>query len=178
MTLNDWVSQMDHLLCSTAKAILELARFADRKVDDGTMTKRRFIRPSLGRVKNWVSSVFKQNETNVDYHTQDEFESGKTFVFLGSASGANIDPEYLPPSNNWERWSNKLRVIPRFFRSPSCGLGLRVACATMTISIINLLHDSQSFFDSQRLLWAQIIVAISMRSVEKVVNVAKLPLTH
>ena len=166
MRLIDCVSQMDYLLCSTAKAIIELARFADRKVDDGTLIKRRLIRPSLGRAKNWVISIFKQDETNVDYHTQDEFESGKKFVFLGSASGRKIDPEYLPPSNSWERWSNKLRVIPRFFRSPSCGLGLRVAFATMTIAIINFLHDSQSFFDSQRLLWAQIIVAISMRSVK------------
>ena len=155
---------MEYLLSGTTKAVVELARFADRKVGDGTMTKRRFIRPSLGRVKNWAISVFKQDETNVDHHTQDEIESGKTFIFFGSAPGGSIDPEHLPPSNRWERWSNKLRVIPGFFRSPSCGLGLRVACATMTIAIINCLHDSQSFFDAQRLLWAQIIVAISMRS--------------
>ena len=165
MTLIDRVLQMEYLLYSTAEAIIALARFADRKVDDGTMTKRRIIRPSPGRVKDWVISVFKHDETNVDHHTQDEIESGKTFVFLGSAPGGRIDPEYLPPSNTWERWSKTLRVIPRFFRSPSCGLGLRVACATMTIAIIDFLHDSQSFFDAQRLLWAQIIVAISMRLV-------------
>lgn len=40
--------------------------------------------------------------------------------------------------------------------------GFRVACATMSIAILAFLQDTQVFFIEQRLVWAMIMVAISM----------------
>ena len=47
-------------------------------------------------------------------------------------------------------------------RSTELGFGFRVACATMSIAILAFLQDTQTFFIEQRLVWAMIMVAISM----------------
>jgi hypothetical protein len=47
-------------------------------------------------------------------------------------------------------------------RSDASAFGLRVAAATMSIGIVCFLQETQTFFLRNRLLWAMIMVAISM----------------
>jgi uncharacterized membrane protein YccC len=72
------------------------------------------------------------------------------------------DPEHLPPKNGWERFGDIVRACAKFFRSTESAFGLRAACATMSIGIIAFLHDTQTFFIEQRLVWAMFMVALSM----------------
>ena len=52
--------------------------------------------------------------------------------------------------------------IVSVFRSNEVAFGFRVACATMSIAIVAFLQATQAFFIEQRLVWAMIMVAISM----------------
>lgn len=81
---------------------------------------------------------------------------------LGEAYRHRKDPEHLPPQTLFEKIGDKIRVFPRFLRSFESVYGFRVACATMTIAIIAFLHDTQTFFTKQRLVWAIIMVNLSM----------------
>jgi hypothetical protein len=81
---------------------------------------------------------------------------------MGAEFGKRIDPEHLPPRNFGERIGDNIRKISDFFRSSSSAFAFRVTCASMSIAIINYLHDTQKFFQEQRLLWSMIMIAISM----------------
>ena len=83
-------------------------------------------------------------------------------LYMGAAFGKRIDPEHLPPRNIGEKIGDKIRKIPDFFRSDASAFAFRVTCASMSIAIINYLHDTQKFFQEQRLLWSMIMIAISM----------------
>ena len=61
-----------------------------------------------------------------------------------------------------ERVGETVRLIPKFFRSEASAFGLRVAAATMSVGIVNYLRDTQDFFLTNRLLWAEIMIALSM----------------
>lgn len=82
--------------------------------------------------------------------------------YLGQGFGKKKDPEHLPPRNAMEKIGEGIRLIPRFFRSESSAFGFRVVCATMTVAILCYLKDTQTFFLQQRLLWSEIMIAISM----------------
>ncbi|KAJ5544260.1 hypothetical protein N7513_007071 [Penicillium frequentans] len=76
----------------------------------------------------------------------------------------DTDPEHLPPQSKWEMIGDKLRRGFRFFGSPESVFGFRVAVATMTVSIVAYLRNSQHFYIEQRLIWGSIMIAISMTS--------------
>jgi hypothetical protein len=81
---------------------------------------------------------------------------------MGEAYQHRKDPEHLAPQNAWEKFGNGIRAISRFLGSSESAFGFRAACATMTIGIVAFLGDTQLFFIQQRLVWAMIMVALSM----------------
>lgn len=90
---------MEHLLYSTGKAITSLVRFADKKVEDGTMKKNRLIFPSNKRLKKWFFG--KASDTSVDTASPDSLEAGTNIIHLGSGFNNKRDPEHLPPATAW-----------------------------------------------------------------------------
>jgi hypothetical protein len=152
---------MDYMLYSSSRAVLDFVRFADDKVASGKLSRKRLVVPGSKRLKKWVLSTMNvqdsHGEENInDLHTQN------TVLYLGEAYKKRKDPEHLPPQNGLEKVGDLIRKIPNFLRSPESAFGFRVACATMSVAIINLLHDTQRFFVAQRLVWAMVMVAISM----------------
>ena len=152
---------MEFLLWSTGQAVIAFVQFADRKVEDGTMKKNKLITPGLKRLKKWVTASVKVEDAGVE-HSPDTTESGGVNIYSGQSFQAAKDPEHLPPTNAWQRFGNKLRQTSEFLGSPASAFGFRVACATLSIGIVNYLKDTQVFFLEQRLLWAMIMVAIGM----------------
>ena len=152
---------MEYQFLTTAQGILSLARWADSKVEDGTMKKKRLILPSWKRMEKWMWAAVSREDNNLDYEAAST-RSGTVTVYLGDALQNEKDAEHLPPTSTWERASNRLRVIPEFFGSAESHFGFRVATATMVISVVCFLRSSQHFFITQRLIWGSIMVAISM----------------
>ncbi|KAH7113817.1 hypothetical protein B0J11DRAFT_472026 [Dendryphion nanum] len=150
-----------YLLHSISLAIHEFVKFADER--DQSVAKSKLILPGKKRFKKWIRSLFNSQ----DMHENDEtiaagLERDGVTVYMGEAYNKRHDPEHLPPRNAWEKLGNKLRTIPAFLRSPESSFGFRTACATMTIAIIAYLRDTQDFFVQHRLVWAMIMVALSM----------------
>lgn len=154
-------AQMEFLLWSTGRAVLALVQFADKKVEDGTMKKRRLISPGLNRLEKWVTRSLKVEDAGME-HTPDSTEAGGGSIYTGDSFRAAKDPEHLPPSNAWQRSTNVLRQFSRLLGSPESAFGFRVACATLSIGVVAYLKDTQVFFNEQRLVWAMIMVAIGM----------------
>jgi hypothetical protein len=148
---------MEHLLYATGIAIAALAKFADSKVTDGTMKKRRLILPGQRRLKKWILGLGGEDAT-VDTNAPDSMETGTNNVYMGAGFNKPKDPEHLPPQTAWQHFGNAIRIIPSFFRSDESTFGFRVACATLTVGIAAYLKDTQTFFIEQRLVWAMIII--------------------
>ncbi|KAG4030892.1 hypothetical protein MFRU_010g00260 [Monilinia fructicola] len=152
---------MENLLYTAGLAVIELVRFADGKVEDGTMKKNRLIVPGQRRLKKWIFGIANA-DTTADSNTPDNQEAGINNVYLGSGFNPRKDPEHLPPKTAWQHLGNGLRTIPRFLGSPESAFGFRAACATLTLGIIAFLKNTHVFFQEQRLVWALIIIAIGM----------------
>ncbi|KAF7909581.1 uncharacterized protein EAF01_003299 [Botrytis porri] len=152
---------MENLLYMAGLAVIELVRFADGKVQDGTMKKNRLILPGQRRMKKWILGL-AHADTTADSHTPDNQEAGVINVYWGSGFNPRKDPEHLPPKTTWQHFGNGLRIIPRFLGSTESAFGFRVACATLTLGIVAFLRDTHVFFQQQRLVWALIIIAIGM----------------
>lgn len=152
---------MEFLLWSTGRAVLSLVQFADRKVEDGTMKKKRLIVPGNRRLKKWLFNLWKGEDEGTE-HTPDVTESGGTGVYSGQSFEAAKDPEHLPPTNAWQRFGNGFRLVGGVLGSVESAFGFRVACATLSIGIVAFLGDTRNFFLEQRLVWAMIMVSIGM----------------
>ncbi|TEY76302.1 hypothetical protein BOTCAL_0060g00130 [Botryotinia calthae] len=152
---------MENLLYTAGLAVIDLVRFADGKVEDGTMKKNRLILPGQRRVKKWILGLANA-DTNADSNTPDNQEAGVNNIYLGSGFNPRKDPEHLPPKTAWQHFGNGLRTIPRFLGSAESAFGFRVACATLTLGVVAFLKDTHVFFQQQRLVWALIIIAIGM----------------
>jgi hypothetical protein len=149
------------LLNSISRATLDFVKFADEH--DQATAKSKFIWPGGRRMRKWVKSIFTSQDTNQeDETTVAGFDRSNTTVFMGEAFSKRKDPEHLPPTNRWEKFGDFLRGFSRFLRSSESAFGFRAACATMSIAIIAFLRDTQNFFVENRLVWALIMVAISM----------------
>lgn len=154
---------MEYLLHAGAKALLDVVHFADEKVRDGTMKKRRLIVPPYRTLKKWSKTLLSSHEdtSSDDHHIM--AESGAAYkVSVGAAFGARKDPEHLPPENALQRIGNALRKVPEALRSSHSAFGFRAACATMSVAIVAYLRESYVFFIEQRLVWAMIMIAFSM----------------
>ncbi|CZR57246.1 uncharacterized protein PAC_07136 [Phialocephala subalpina] len=141
---------LEHLLYSCGIAILNLIKFADQKVADGTMNKNRLIAPGQRRLKKWIMNIGQEDAT-VDTESPDSLEAGMNTIYLGSGFNPKKDPEHLPPATAWQHFGNAIRTIPHFLGSQESAFGFRVACATLTIGIVAFLKDTQTFFIEQRL---------------------------
>jgi hypothetical protein len=149
---------MENLMHASGEAVQDLVDFADEKVEDGTMSRKRIIAPTLRRLRKWFLAVFSNEDSSAE-ETPDAMESGATLVDFGGGYNRKRDPEHLLPETSWQHFGNGLRKITKFFGSEESAFGFRVACATMTIGIVAFLEGSQRFFMEQRLVWAMIIIA-------------------
>jgi hypothetical protein len=150
-----------YLLHSVSVAVLDFVKFADER--DQAKAKAKFINPGKKRLKKWILTTFKPQDSNDgDETTGAGLDRSSSTVYMGEAYKNKKDPEHLPPTNAWEKLGNAVRTIPGFLRSSESSFGFRAACATMSIAIVAYLRDTQGFFVQQRLVWAMIMVAISM----------------
>jgi hypothetical protein len=154
---------MEYMLFRAGQATLDMVLFADKMKADGKLKHSKFIFPGSRALYKWLKAAFGQEDVskNSQYLTDME-DSAMQTLFMGAEFGKRIDPEHLPPRNLGEKIGDKIRKIPNFFRTPASAFGFRVTCASMSIAIINYLHDTQQFFQEQRLLWSMIMIAISM----------------
>jgi hypothetical protein len=152
---------MEYSFLATARAILDLAKYADSKVDDGTMKRKRLILPSWKRMQQWVWAALSREDSNLDYEAYST-RSGTVTVYLGDALQTEKDAEHLPPVSMWEKATDNFRIVPHFFGSPESAFGFRVATGTIVIAVVCYLRNSQHFFIEQRIIWGSIMVAISM----------------
>lgn len=150
-----------HLLWKTGQAALDLVLYADQRKQDGALNKNRLIVPGVNTFKKWLRAAFGRQ----DYHDEDLLTadlSSSQALDLGESFGKSKDPEHLPPRNRWERIGEGIRWIPQALRSDHSAFGFRVACATLSLGIVCYLGASQRFFLRNRLLWALIMIPISM----------------
>ncbi len=152
---------MEFLLYSTGRAVLDLVRFADTKVEEGVLKKKHIIIPGPKRMKKWFISILKDADADTD-NVLENNETGTSGIYMGDSFRSKKDPEHLSPTNSWQRFGNFLRGFSRILRSSESAYGFRVACATMSIGIVAYLRNTQQFFVEQRLVWAMIMVSIGM----------------
>lgn len=152
---------MEQLLYSTGHTVLDFIHFADEKVKCGKLSRSHLIIPGAKRLLKWLRSMLQADDTHEDDHLGD-IHTQNHILQLGEAYRHRKDPEHLPPETTIEKIGDKIRVIPWLLRSSESAYGFRVACATMTIYVVGLLHQTQTFFIHQRLVWAMIMVNISM----------------
>lgn len=155
------VLYMENLMHSSGQAVQDLVAFADRKVADGTMSKKRLIMPTLRRLRKWLVTSLSNSDATAE-SSPELLDSGANIVFLGDGYGRKKDPEHLPPTTGWQRFGTRVRKVVALLSSEESAFGLRAACATMTIAIVAYLERTQVFYQEQRLVWALIMVAIGM----------------
>ncbi|KAA6406487.1 MAG: hypothetical protein FRX48_09758 [Lasallia pustulata] len=155
------VLYLEFLLWSTGNSILDLVRFADSKVRDGTTSKKHWVVPGMKRLRKWAMNAFKPEDSSTE-HTPDSSEVGSNFIAAGDSLQMQKDPEHLPPTNVWQRLGNAVRSASHILGSPESAFGFRVACATLSVGIVAYLRGTQHFFVEQRLFWAMIMISIGM----------------
>jgi uncharacterized membrane protein YccC len=140
-----------------------MVKYADEKIESGKLSKTRLILPGFNRTRKWLMSVFDADDgSREDGNGMGDVDQSAQTVDMGQSFRPRKDPEHLPPTNFAQKMGDLLRGFPGFFRSSQSAFGFRVAVATMSIAIIGFLHDTQTFFVQNRLLWAMIMIAISM----------------
>ncbi|KAJ6121608.1 hypothetical protein N7512_004073 [Penicillium capsulatum] len=152
---------MEQLLYSTGQTVLEFVRYADNVAAKGKLSKNRLIIPGAARSWKWARTFLTAEDSHGDDNMGD-VHSQNNMLELGEAYRHRKDPEHLPPETIFQKIGDKVRIVPWFLRSFESNYGFRVACATMTIAIVAFLRDTQSFFTKQRLVWAMIMINLSM----------------
>ncbi|OHW97327.1 MFS transporter protein [Colletotrichum incanum] len=152
---------MEKLMLALGEAVQDLVMFADSKVADGTMARKRLIVPSQKRLKKWFKGICSTEDASPE-QTPDIAEMGANVVYAGDGYNKKKDPEHLPAHTAWQHFGNYVRRFSGFVGSGESLFGFRVAIATMTIGIIAFLQSTQTFFNEQRLVWAMIMIAIGM----------------
>ncbi|KAI7217442.1 hypothetical protein KC333_g4220 [Hortaea werneckii] len=154
---------LEYLLYRASRAMLDLTLFVDKRKQEGALKRSKLVFPGSRTLYKWLKATVGKEDLSKDSHIMTDLDAGGSeAVYLGDSFGKKKDPEHLPPRNAIERGGEILRAIPNFFRSDASSFGLRTVAATMTIAIVCYLEDSQQFFLRQRLLWAMIMVSISM----------------
>ncbi|OOQ84136.1 hypothetical protein PEBR_31896 [Penicillium brasilianum] len=154
---------LESSLISTARRILDLIKYAEFKVDDGTMNHKALLLPTWKQMKKWLWSSLSREDGELDYY-QYSRRSGTVRIYLDDVLQTGTDPEHAFPQSRWEKIGDSFRRGFHFFGSPESVFGFRVAVATMTLSIVAFLRNSQHFYIQQRLIWGSIMIAISMTS--------------
>ncbi|KAL0941993.1 uncharacterized protein CTRU02_204756 [Colletotrichum truncatum] len=153
---------MEKLMLALGEAVQDLVLFADSKVADGTMSKKRLIVPSQRRMKKWLRGACSSSQDATPEQNPDIADMGANVVYAGDGYNKKKDPEHLPAHGVWQHFGNRVRKVSAFFGSGESMFGFRVAVATMTVGILAFLKNTQTFFTEQRLVWAMIMIAIGM----------------
>lgn len=154
---------LEYLLWRTSVSALDLVDYAEKRKSEGAFKKSKVIFPGSKTIYKWIkSTVGREDLSQEDAYTRNMDPVGSSSVYLGQAFMKRSDPEHLPPRNSAEKIGNFVARVPQFLRSDASLFGVRVVAAVFTIGVICYLSDSQEFFLQQRLLWAMIMVAISM----------------
>ncbi|PYH99783.1 hypothetical protein BO71DRAFT_138129 [Aspergillus ellipticus CBS 707.79] len=149
---------MGHLQESLLKATLDMIKFADSKVEDGTMKRSRVICPPLNTIMRFFSINDPNNESDRRKSSHVDSSTGDAGVNTSKLP----DPEHLPPANWFERSSLVLHYLSHLIRSEQSVFGFRVAAASFCVGILAYLHQTQEFFVHQRCIWAMIVIVIGM----------------
>lgn len=153
------VLYVEYLVYSIGKAILKMVNYADSKVADGTMKKKRFINPGWRTIKRLVAGSWEVGDTD---NAMPDGNTGGQTIWVGDSLRQRKDPEHLPPTNIWQKVTHFIRFVPRILSSPEAAFAFRAAVATLSIGILAFLRQTYLFFLQQRGLWALIMTAISM----------------
>ncbi|KAK9242053.1 hypothetical protein V1506DRAFT_548716 [Lipomyces tetrasporus] len=156
---------MGHLQDDMLNATLQLVKFADGKVADGTMERSRLIFPRQGSIREWFSlrSEKEKVKENLSASRQSSHVDPSNIHHASPLTGFP-DPEHLPPENIWEKGSLVLRAISHIIKSDQSTFGFRVSAASFSVGILAYLHQTQDFFIRQRCIWAMIVIVIGMSS--------------
>ena len=112
-------------------------------------------------MKKWLFSLFNKEDGGPN-NTPDFTEAGGSRVISGQSFEAEKDPDHLPPTNRWQVFGKSLRKTCGILGSPESAYGLRVALATLSISIIAFLENTQIWYLKQRIVWAVVMISIGM----------------
>ncbi|KAJ5261147.1 hypothetical protein N7478_011742 [Penicillium angulare] len=154
---------MGHLQDDLLSATLQLVKFADSKVADGTMKHNRFIFPQHKSIREWLSLSTGPKEGNEsESDSRQSSHVDPSAIHRSQAFTGFPDPEHLPPTNVWEKGSAILSTISRVIRSEQSLFGFRVAAASFSVAILAFLHQTQDWFIRQRCIWAMIVIVIGM----------------
>lgn len=142
------------LLDMAVEESLALAYFAQSKVTDSTMLRRRLIYSDLGfrRVLDSCKKlVTRSSHRDKSRKAREEHDAPKV-----------VDPEHLEPANLWERGSGRVGNILGLIGSDLSMFGMRASAASFCIGLLAFLHQTQEFFIHQRGVWAMIVIVIGM----------------
>ena len=145
-------------------AIEDLISFADFKVENGIMDRKRLLPPGKKALKEWILLSFSVEDASTD-HMPDIAEANMCSIFLGEAFDKRKDPEHLTLISNLQRLGDAIRMTFCVMSSPEAAFRFRIGCATMPIGTLALLQQIEAFFNQQRIIWATFMVAIGMTPV-------------
>ncbi|RDH38219.1 hypothetical protein BDQ94DRAFT_156886 [Aspergillus welwitschiae] len=152
---------MGHLQDNLLTATLDLIRFADDRIQDGTMKRGRLILPRLSTIRRWLSLETEHDTKSAPERRQSSHVNPSSA--FGQTEANNFpDPEHLPPANWFEKGSLALRYLSHFISSEQSIFGFRVAAAAFSVGILAYLRKTQDFFVHQRCIWAMIVIVIGM----------------
>ncbi|GKZ29492.1 hypothetical protein AbraIFM66950_005192 [Aspergillus brasiliensis] len=152
---------MGHLQDNLLTATLDLIRFADDRIQDGTMKRSRLILPRLNTIRKWLSFE-TEHDTKFAQDRRQSSHVDPSSAFGQTEANNFPDPEHLPPANWFEKGSLALRYFSHFISSEQSIFGFRVAAAAFSVGILAYLRKTQDFFVHQRCIWAMIVIVIGM----------------
>lgn len=152
---------MGHLQESLLNGVLELIKFADSKVADGTMKKSGPIFPMQNSIRGWLSLKSEKDKSRGSDSRQPS-QANPASIHAEDEPDRFPDPEHLPPANLLEKASTIIRFISHVIKSEYSIFGFRVAAAAFSVGILAFLHQTQNFFIRQRCIWAMIVIVIGM----------------
>lgn len=139
---------MGRLAMDMANAIRDIDSFADSKVADGTMKSNRLVHPDSELLRDWVRSLWDKSQGSL------LSAPGGDDTYQAGLHGQAKNPEHLPPSNAWERYSDYLRKIAHLLSSDDSVFGFRVALATLSGTIMAFVRQTYDFYFDQRIIWS------------------------
>lgn len=139
---------LKHLVHDLLQGAASLVQFADSDIIKKHMERDRIIIPrKLFPFRASASS-----------HNDPEFPE----PVENNSMKEHRDPEHLPPANWFEKSGEHFGTILRILASQQSSFGFRAAAASFSVAILAFLHQTQSFFFEQRLIWILIVIIVGM----------------
>ena len=98
---------IEYLTLSIGNGVLKLCQYADGKVEDGTMTKKRLIFPALRKISKLWTSVWSKEDSEGEHFG----EGPAANIYLGDSFKARKNPEHLHPSNRFQKMTDYFRLV-------------------------------------------------------------------